>query len=537
VLLRSILAAFIAVCLASSITAAAGAEAEPKIINPIVVESFDGTPIVATLMLPGEASGRHRVPVVFQTHGWGGTREESPSGFTERLLGNGYAVLTWDSRGFGDSGGEANVDSLEFEVRDAQALIDFVAKRPEILTDAPGDPRMGWVGGSYAGGIQLNTAAVDARPDAIIPEIAWADLVQDLYPNQVIKRTWDQLLYAAGAAAATGDGLDSPAGPQTGVYAQEIHRAEAMGTATGEFPEDLEKWFAARSTIINTPRITAPTMIIQGTVDTLFPLEDAFAHYAILKRKGVPVKLVTYCAGHTFGCPYPGGASGYPEDEGSEKPPIYEDRMLAWLDRYVKGLRVGTGHEIEWQAQDGFYYGAGRYPLRGTRIVETNAVETGTLIGPGPTGGDGPADGNPAPAFELGGSAAREVILKARKLETPIVGVPKVRLTGEVTGVTAFAFLELVDEAPDGTLTTVDDQTMPIRLASGEVKETLALHGVSWLLKPGHKLLLEVTTGSTQYDIPRTGPYAVSLTAVTELPVTRVRGDMKPVKPLAGKRQ
>ena len=140
-----------------------------------------------------------------------------------------------------------------------------------------------------------------------------------------------------------------------------------------------------------------------------------------------------------------------------------------------------------------------------------------------------PADGNPAPRFELGGTAAREVILEARTSETPVVGVPKVRLTGEATGVTAFAFFELVDEAPDGTLTTVDDQTMPIRLASGEVNETLALHGVSWLLEPGHKLLLEVTTGSTQYDIPRTGPYAVSLKAVTELPLTRARGDVKPV--------
>jgi hypothetical protein len=264
VLMRSTIAAFVAACLMSSMTAAAGAAAEPKIVDPIIVESFDGTPIVATLMLPVGASRRHRVPVVFQTHGWGGTREQSPGGFTQRLLDNGYAVLTWDSRGFGDSGGEANVDSPEFEVRDAQALIDFVAKRKEILTDAPGDPRMGWIGGSYAGGIQLNTAAVDSRPDAIIPEIAWADLVQDLYPNRVLKKTWDQLLYAAGAASAAGEGLDSPAGPQSGVYAQEIHRAEAIGTATGEFPEDIEKWFAAKSTIINTPKITAPTMIIQG---------------------------------------------------------------------------------------------------------------------------------------------------------------------------------------------------------------------------------------------------------------------------------
>ena len=96
------------------------------------------------------------------------------------------------------------------------------------------------------------------------------------------------------------------------------------------------------------------------------------------------------------------------------------------------------------------------------------------------------------------------------------------RLTGTVTGAQdAFIFLELVDRAPDGTLVTLDDQTMPLKLVAGEVKQTVALHGVSWLLQPKHELLLEITTGSTQYDTSRTGPYTVDLKAKTTLPVTR----------------
>jgi dipeptidyl aminopeptidase/acylaminoacyl peptidase len=42
--------------------------------DPIIVESRDGTPIVATLMLPPGASRTSPAPVVLQTHGWGGTR-------------------------------------------------------------------------------------------------------------------------------------------------------------------------------------------------------------------------------------------------------------------------------------------------------------------------------------------------------------------------------------------------------------------------------------------------------------------------------
>jgi hypothetical protein len=46
------------------------------------------------------------------------------------------------------------------------------------------------------------------------------------------------------------------------------------------------------------------------------------------------------------------------------------------------------------------------------------------------------------------------------------------------------------------------------------------LHGIAWRLEPGHVLELEVTTGSTQYAAPRTGPFAVSLTATVDLAVS-----------------
>ena len=42
--MRTMLAALVAAGLMSSMTVAAGAAAEPKIVDPIVVESFDGHP-------------------------------------------------------------------------------------------------------------------------------------------------------------------------------------------------------------------------------------------------------------------------------------------------------------------------------------------------------------------------------------------------------------------------------------------------------------------------------------------------------------
>jgi ABC-2 type transport system ATP-binding protein len=413
------------------------------------------------------------------------------------------------------------VDAPEFEVKDTIELIDYLAGRPEIQQDAPGDPHAGWIGGSYAGGIQLNTSAFDHRVDALVPEIPWANLLQDLYPNEVVKRSWDQLLYGAGAASATTEGIGSPAGPQTGVYAEQIHQAQAEGSATGTFSQDIQDWFYDKSTVIRSDKITVPTMIMQGTVDTLFPLEDGFANYANLLKAGVPAKLVTFCGGHTLGCNYPGGATGHPK--GNSEVDHYDDMIVAWLDRYVKGdASVDVGPALEWEAQTGHYYGAKRFPVPGTKNVRAKAFKTGTLAGPGSSGGDQAASGAPAPDSELGSSAVRKRVLGKHKRPLAVVGIPKVRLKGTLTGADGgYVFAELVDKAPNGDLVTVDDQTMPLKVAAGDVKTTLALHGVTWLVKPKHTLLLEITTGSTEFDTARTGPYTIDLKARAKLLVSR----------------
>jgi ABC-2 type transport system ATP-binding protein len=510
----------VAVALCLLATPAAGASDAVRIEDDIVVRSPDGTPIVATLMLPDGASAENQVPAVIGTHGWGGSRATSPSGLAARLLDRGYAILTWDSRGFGESGGEANVGAPGFEVEDAKALISYLATRPEILLDGPDDPRVGWIGGSNAGGVQFNTAAFDRRVEAIVPEISWGDLLRDLIPNGVPKQTWDIALYGAGLATGTVLGLQSPAGPQTGAYPPEIHQAFVEATASGSISQPIRDWFAFRSTTVRSGQIRTPTLIVQGTIDTLFPLEDGFDNYRNLRTAGTPVKLITYCSGHTLaGCGYPGGDSGYPEGANG-RAPLYQERIIAWLYRYVKRLDVDTGPRVEWQAQDGRYYGAPSYPLPATRSTIGGTLSTGTLVGPGPGGGDGPADGNPAPDSELGTTAARAAVFGPLLTPRSILGIPRVRVQGTVTGLQGYVFLELVDVAPDGTRVTVDDQVMPVSLPGGAVDRTVDLHGVSWRLEAGHVLELEVTTGSAQYSIPRTGPYAVSLTGGVELPVS-----------------
>src|SRR3954471_3352455 len=216
-----------------------------------VITSFDGTDIVYNYFVPSGVSAAHPVPVVMRTHGWGGSGEQASnlSGTAKKLLSGGYALITWDSRGFGQSGGEANVDDPNIEGRDASKLIDFLATRPEIAQNAPGDPVIGMTGGSYAGGIQLALAAYDHRVDAIAPEITWNDLRYSLFPHNVIKFGWDSLLYGAGLATAASGGLSpsGTAGIQTGSYAPGIHEAEAKGVALGAPDSDILDYFGEKS--------------------------------------------------------------------------------------------------------------------------------------------------------------------------------------------------------------------------------------------------------------------------------------------------
>jgi pimeloyl-ACP methyl ester carboxylesterase len=234
--LAAVLAA-LPVCLIAAAPAAADLPSRDAI-----VPSYDGAPLIVTLHpAAGLQAGQH-APTILQTHGWAGSRQKNPDAASDETTGNvgvgplrraGFNVLTWDSRGFGDSGGVVQVDGPDSEGRDVQVLLDWVAQQPEALLDGPGDPRAGMEGVSYAGGIELVAAGLDNRIDAIAPTIAWHSLLTSLYPEELIKGGWASALVAAGIPAADTDGLDSPAGPQTGGLDPHIYSAFQSGTSTG----------------------------------------------------------------------------------------------------------------------------------------------------------------------------------------------------------------------------------------------------------------------------------------------------------------
>jgi ABC-2 type transport system ATP-binding protein len=142
-------------------------------------------------MKPGQ-----RAPAVMFGPGYSSARSGSSDVTVQALLANGCNVLTWDPRGFGDSTGDVELDSPAYEARDVSALIDRIAQQPEAQLDKPGDPRLGMVGASYGGEIQLTSAEIAPRIDVIAPQISWNSLITALDKSNTAKGGWGSLLTA-----------------------------------------------------------------------------------------------------------------------------------------------------------------------------------------------------------------------------------------------------------------------------------------------------------------------------------------------------
>src|SRR4051794_39533854 len=392
---------FLALAFAGALIAFAAPAAEAR---DATVTSFDGTQIVLSFF--PAAGGAAKAPTILEGHGWGGSRETNQDAASDETTGNvgvgalrkaGFNVLTWDSRGFGNSGGTVTVDAPDAEGRDVSALIDWLAQQPEAQLDKAGDPRVGMTGVSYAGGIELNTAWRDKRIDAIAPIIAWHSLLTSLYKEEAVKGGWSSVLYGAGVPASK-NRLDP-----------HITSAFTTGVSSGTLSADDRAWFASRGPGDLVKQITIPTFLVEGTADTLFTLNEAITNYAVLKGNGVPAKMMWFCGGHGV-CMTGSGPAGH-----------IEAAVVAWLKRYVAGdSGVDTGPKFEWLADDAKWRAADDYPLPAGAAI--TATGSGTLA---LTPGDA-ASGTPVSAGRA--ANALNVAVPPPTVATQILGEPGLTL-------------------------------------------------------------------------------------------------------------
>jgi ABC-2 type transport system ATP-binding protein len=460
-------------------SSASPASSAPPAAQAFSVTSFDGTTITGDFFAEG-SSGR-RAPTVLFGPGWGGqafsdpAMPSSPASGTvgiAPLLAAGYNVVSWNPRGFRSSTGLAEADSAFYEGRDVSAILDWVARQGWAQLDHRGDPRVGMVGGSYGGEVQYAAAAVDRRVDAIAPDIAWNSLVTSLAPNDTNKTAWSALL--SGGAALAGQRNDP---------ATDTAFAEAATTLTPS-PAAV-RFLGARGRHDLAARVHVPTLILQGTVDTLFPLDEAARNYAEISHNHVPVKMIWFCGGH-------GACLTNPGD-----PSVIEHETLAWLARYVKRERVSTGAGFQWVDQLGTWHSAPVY-RPGRRGVSATGAGRLDLVGAG---------GSSTPGSVVAAPATNAVNVPIRFTRpVSVVGAPTVSATYRGTAPVADArvLAQVVDE---GTGVVLGNQVtpIPVRLDGRTHTVRLPLEYLAAVASPSAGYTLQLIAQSGQIDTHPTG--------------------------------
>ncbi|MER5984575.1 CocE/NonD family hydrolase [Streptomyces sp. NPDC001787] len=507
----------------------------------------------ADLYRPAGADAAHPAPAVLATNGFGGSKSDgSTDAIGKAFAGRGYVSLVYSGLGFGESGCLITLDDPAVDGRAASGLIDFLAgtraaddgTRADYITqDGAGDPRVGMIGGSYGGAIQLATASVDRRVDALVPLITWNDLGYALAPNNtgasagvssdtpgVFKWQWTNGFYLMGEGQTV---LNPSLDPSRFGSLDCLHfAARACETIrllnSGRYPADRATAMLAYargvSPVSYLSRVEAPTLLVQGQADSLFNLNEATATYKTLKARGTTAKMIWQAWGHS------GGQAPGELDlgQGNLETSYVGQRVLAWFDRYLRkrtdtDTGPGFAYYRDWRSGYGtaagvpslsrtmYLSGDGKLVdntskvIRGSRQYTNWPVPTShsenSLAGPIGLPDPEPYD---TKGTYLGWTSA--------PLAAPldVVGAPKATLkvvspktervqnSGDAADKLVL-FAKVYDVAPDGSKKLVNRLVSPVRVPDVTLPFTVELPGIVHRYEAGHRLEFVIAASDTAY--------------------------------------
>jgi predicted acyl esterase len=276
----------------------------------VSIPASDGLPLAATLYVPSGAAPAGGWPAIMLFHGLGGDRQGMNTLAEQYFLpGDQYAVLTFDARGHGGTGGLVTLDGPR-EIADVRDSFQWLAARPDVA-----DGRIGAWGISYGGGAVWN-ALVGGVPFAAAETCeTWTDLYAALVPQDLSK-----------SGAVTGFLSEIP----TGTLAPALEPFRAWALTSSNLPA-LRLLSDERSALSHVQRITTPVFMMQGRRDFAFGIDQATRAYSALAG---PKKLWIGNHGHAP----------------STFPAVDTATMMAagktWFDRYLRSLPVDTGPPV-----------------------------------------------------------------------------------------------------------------------------------------------------------------------------------------------
>lgn len=559
----------------------AHAEAAPYTVTPLkfTVQAGGRSCVVdADLYRPAGVDAESPAPAVLATNGFGGSKSDgSTDAIGKAVAARGYVGLVYSGLGFGRSGCLITLDDPAIDGKAASGLLDFLGgvraaddgtRADYVVQDGEGDPRVGMIGGSYGGAIQLATASTDPRVDALVPLITWNDLAYALAPTNTGARTgvtsdtpgvfkwqWTNGFYLIGEGQPL---LNPSLDPSRFNRLDCLHfAAQACETIrllnSGRYPADKTEAMLAYARSVSPvsylDRVKAPTLIVQGQADSLFNLNEATATYKILKAQGTTAKMIWQSWGHSGGL-VPGELD---LSEGDLETSYVGRRVLAWFDRYLQKKTdtdtgpefayyrswrdgYGTAAELPTLSQKMYLSGDGKLVDNRSKVARGSRQYTNWLV---PTSHSessiAPLIGLPDPKpYDTKGTYLG---WRSAPLTAPldVVGAPKATLkvvspkaervqnSGDASDKLVL-FAKVYDVAPDGTRKLVNRLVSPVRVPDVTRPFTVELPGIVHRYEKGHRLEFVIAASDTAYFgnrgiKPVTVVSAPEDTGVLELPV------------------
>ncbi|MEU1105768.1 CocE/NonD family hydrolase [Streptomyces tibetensis] len=291
------------------------AQAAPNPVRFVDIAGDGGTVLKANVVTPAGARAADRYPLLVMPTSWGLPQVEYLAQ-AQKLADSGYVVVTYNVRGFWQSGGEIEVAGPP-DVADASKVIDWA------LAHTPADAgHIGMAGVSYGAGISLLTAAHDKRVRAVASLSGWADLIGSIYSGRT------QHLQAA----ALLDGASVVTGRQSAELRQTFD--DFYGSNLAKEPE-LVAWGKKRSAATYVDRINdngAAIMLANAWGDSVFPPNQYADFYEKLTG---PKRLEMRPGDHATA--ELTGLFGLPND-------VWKDTER-WFDHYLRGEDNGIDRE------------------------------------------------------------------------------------------------------------------------------------------------------------------------------------------------
>lgn len=180
---------------AAAVALAAAPAAADVRVERVAFES-GGERIVGDLYLPDGYRAGTRLPALVVTGAWMTVRQQMPARYAREMADRGFAALTFDFRGWGESAGaRRQLEDPAAKVADIQAAVRYLATRPEADPD-----RIGGLGICASSGYMVTAAAANPTVRSVALVAPW------LQDAQVVAETYGGAegvakLRAAGEAA------------------------------------------------------------------------------------------------------------------------------------------------------------------------------------------------------------------------------------------------------------------------------------------------------------------------------------------------